>query len=59
LKQSKAKARPPAGPDLVPFGVEANRQSLKLITDYAAQQALIPRPFTVDELFDQTTLGLN
>ena len=59
LKQSKAKAGPAAVPDPVPFGVEANRKSLDLIIDYAAQQSLIPRRFAVDELFDSTTHGLN
>jgi 4,5-dihydroxyphthalate decarboxylase len=59
LKQSKAMAGPAASPDPVPFGVEANRKSLDLIIDYAAQQSLIPRRFSVDELFDATTHGLN
>ncbi len=38
-----------------PFGVEACRASLEKIIEYAAQQRLIPRRFTVDELFDDTT----
>ena len=59
LKQSKARAAQAASPDPVPFGVEANRQSLGLIIDYAVQQSLIPRRFSVDDLFDQTTHGLN
>jgi 4,5-dihydroxyphthalate decarboxylase len=59
LKASKAMAGPAASPDPVPFGVEANRKSLDLITDYATQQSLIPRRFSVDELFDPTTQGLN
>jgi 4,5-dihydroxyphthalate decarboxylase len=59
LKRSKSMAGPAASPDPVPFGVEANRKSLDLITDYAAQQSLIPRRFSVDELFDPTTRGLN
>jgi 4,5-dihydroxyphthalate decarboxylase len=59
LKASKARAGPAASPDPVPFGVEANRKSLDLITDYATQQSLIPRRFSVDELFDPTTQGLN
>ncbi|WP_407176175.1 hypothetical protein [Bradyrhizobium sp. STM 3562] len=59
LKQSKAKAGQAAVPDPVPFGVEANRKSLELIIDYAAQQSLIPRRFTVDDLFDETTRELN
>jgi 4,5-dihydroxyphthalate decarboxylase len=59
LKTGKTKTGLPASPDLVPFGVEANRKPLELIIDYAFQQALIPRRFAVDELFDETTRGLN
>jgi len=55
LKASKAKAGAPASLDLVPFGIEANRKPLERIIDYAFQQALIPRRFAVDELFDETT----
>jgi 4,5-dihydroxyphthalate decarboxylase len=59
LKQSKARTGPAAAPDPVPFGVEANRKSLDLIIDYAAQQSLISRRLAVDELFDLATHGLN
>jgi 4,5-dihydroxyphthalate decarboxylase len=55
LKAAKANAGAPASPDLVPFGIEANRKPLELIIEYAFQQALIPRRFAVDELFDETT----
>src|SRR5262249_55278182 len=55
LKASKAKAGAPASLDLEPFGIEANRKPLELIIEYAFQQALIPRRFAVDELFDETT----
>lgn len=58
LEESKA-AAPADGLDLVPFGVEANRRSLELIIAYAAQQRLIPRRFSVDELFDDTTRELD
>jgi 4,5-dihydroxyphthalate decarboxylase len=51
LNQSKDKAGPPAEPDPVPFGMEANRKSLDLIVGYAAQQSLIPRRFSVDDIF--------
>jgi len=40
------------------FGVEACRTSLERIIDYSYKQKLIPRPFTVDELFDDTTRAL-
>jgi 4,5-dihydroxyphthalate decarboxylase len=59
LKQSKVKAGPPEVPDPVPFGMESNRKSLELIIDYAAQQALIPRRFSVDEIFDPIIRDMN
>ena len=59
LKQSKARAAQPAAPDPAPFGVEANTKSLELIIEYATQQLLIPRRFSIEELFDETTIGLN
>ncbi|MES5486817.1 ABC transporter substrate-binding protein [Bradyrhizobium sp. INPA03-11B] len=59
FKRSKAKAGSPGVPDMLPFGVEANRKALELMIDYCAQQALIPRRVTVDELFDDTTRDLN
>jgi 4,5-dihydroxyphthalate decarboxylase len=40
------------------FGFEAVRPSLELIIDYSVRQGLIPRRFTVDELFDDTTRAL-
>ncbi|MBB4362243.1 4,5-dihydroxyphthalate decarboxylase [Bradyrhizobium sp. CIR18] len=59
LKQNKVQVGPAATPDLVPFGIEVNRKPLELIVDYAFQQALIPRRYAVEELFDETTRGLN
>jgi 4,5-dihydroxyphthalate decarboxylase len=44
--------------DLLPVGVEANRKSLELAIEYSFQQRIIPRRFTVDELFDDTTRSL-
>ena len=57
LAESKKAAGLPAGtgPDPYPLGVEANRKSLELVIKYAAQQRLIPRPFAVDELFNDVT----
>lgn len=40
-----------AGADDLPFGIEANRRNLEVAIDYAFQQRLIPRRYTVDELF--------
>ncbi|KJC52249.1 ABC transporter substrate-binding protein [Bradyrhizobium sp. LTSP857] len=59
LKRNKTQVEPASSPDMVPFGVEANRKPLELIVDYAFQQALIPRRYAVEELFDETTRGLN
>ena len=40
------------------FGLDAVRASLEIIIDYAVRQKLIPRRFTVEELFDDTTRDL-
>ena len=57
LAESKQAAGLPAanGIDAFPLGVEANRKSLELAIIYTAQQRLIPRAFTVDELFNDVT----
>ena len=53
LQESRNAASPPPGGPLDPwrFGIEANRRSLEIIIDYSVRQKLIPRAFTVDELF--------
>ncbi|MGM4918607.1 hypothetical protein [Tardiphaga sp. 813_E8_N1_3] len=40
------------------FSKDDMTRSLELITDYSAQQGLIPRKFSVDELFDDVTRAL-
>lgn len=57
LTESKRAAGPAAAgePDTTPFGVEANRRNLEVAIDYVYRQRLIPRRFTVDELFDDVT----
>ena len=40
------------------FGIEANRRSLEIIIDYSVRQKLIPRKFSVDELFDDSMRAL-
>jgi 4,5-dihydroxyphthalate decarboxylase len=53
LAESKAKApTAPDGIDFHPFGIEANRKALELATQYSVEQQLIPRAFTVEELFE-------
>lgn len=59
LKESKRAAPATAGIDFHPFGVEALREPLALIINYCAQQKLIPRRFSIDELFDDTTRRMN
>jgi 4,5-dihydroxyphthalate decarboxylase len=50
---------PPVGePDTTPLGLEANRRNLEVAIEYVYRQRLIPRRFTVDELFDDVTRGL-
>jgi 4,5-dihydroxyphthalate decarboxylase len=57
LLQEAAAAAAPA--DSVPkFGADDMRRSLETIIFYAAQQELIPRAFTVDDLFDDLTRTL-
>jgi 4,5-dihydroxyphthalate decarboxylase len=54
LQAGKRLAGPPATPDPVPFGVEANRPSLAMIAEYAFQQRLLPRRISVDDMFAET-----
>jgi 4,5-dihydroxyphthalate decarboxylase len=53
LRESKELAPPPAdGIDFFPHGVEANRRPLELIVQYSLEQQIVPRAFTVEELFE-------
>jgi 4,5-dihydroxyphthalate decarboxylase len=58
LKESTA-----AGPSQIAgplrFGVEAVRKSLEIIIQYSERQHLIPRRFSVDELFNDVTRSLD
>jgi len=58
-KFSRIADRPPADLDTTPFGLEANRRNLEVAIDYVHAQRLIPRRFTVDELFDDVTRRLS
>lgn len=53
LEQSKrlAGAGANGGPDLTPFGIEANRRALEVLLRYSHGQGLLPRAYSVDELF--------
>jgi 4,5-dihydroxyphthalate decarboxylase len=61
LREAKRRAPAPAAGelDMTPFGLEANRRNLEVAIDYVHQQRLIPRHFTVDELFDDVTRKLD
>ena len=60
LGESKkaAKLPQPGEVDVHPFGVEANRRNLEVVIDTVYRQGMIPRKFTVDELFDGVTRAL-
>src|SRR5215813_7876855 len=61
LRESRRAVPPPADGSVFDpwrFGVEANRASLKTIIDYSFRQKLIPKLFSVDELFDDCTRAL-
>jgi len=60
LRQSRRASPPPEGGVLDPwrFGIEANRRSLEIMIDYSFRQKLIPKKFSVDELFDDTARAL-
>jgi 4,5-dihydroxyphthalate decarboxylase len=58
-ESKKASGLPNAGePDGFTFGVEACRKALEMAIRFCTQQRLLPRPLTVDELFDDTTRQL-
>lgn len=54
IKEGRAAAGPAATKNFPPFGIEANRKTLQLAIDWSAEQKIIPRKLTVDELFDDT-----
>ena len=49
LVESRKRA---GNPDLNPFGIEENRRNLEVAIDCYFRQGLIPRRFTVEELFE-------
>ena len=48
----------PGAIDLIPFGFDAVRPSLELMSAYAFEMKLTPRRYSVEELFDDTTRAL-
>lgn len=47
----EASIRAAGSPELNPYGVEANRRNLEVAIDYVHRQGLIPRRYTVEELY--------
>jgi 4,5-dihydroxyphthalate decarboxylase len=59
FKEARAADAASKGPlDPYRFGVAPNRASLERIIDYSYRQQLIPRKFSLDELFDDLTRSL-
>ncbi len=54
-----APATGPEGWDPSPRGVAANRRNLEAAVDTVHAQAMIPRRYRVEELFDDVTLTLD
>jgi 4,5-dihydroxyphthalate decarboxylase len=48
----------PGAVDALPFGFDAVKPALDLMSSYALEMKIIPRRYTVEELFDDTTRGL-
>ena len=59
LASKKAAGLPKAGAiDLIPFGFDAVKPALDLMSSYAFEMKIIPRRLSVEELFDDTTRAL-
>ena len=59
IKESRAAAPAAMVASLPPLGLEANRKGLEMAIEWSFEQKIIPRRFTVDELFDDTTAHLD
>ena len=59
LDSKKAAGLPKAGAiDLIPFGADAVKPALELMSRYALEMKIIPRRLSIEELFDDTTGAL-
>lgn len=58
MLRAAKEAAPATALDPLQFGVKNIRKGLELISEYSAQQKLIPRRFGADELFDDLTREL-
>jgi 4,5-dihydroxyphthalate decarboxylase len=48
----------PGAVDTLPFGFDAVKPALELMSSYALEMKIIPRRYSVEELFDDTTRAL-
>jgi 4,5-dihydroxyphthalate decarboxylase len=48
----------PGAIDTIPFGFDAVKPALELMSSYALEMKIIPRRYSVEELFDDTTRAL-
>jgi 4,5-dihydroxyphthalate decarboxylase len=44
--------------DPLPYGIEPNRKMVESVIQYAQEQGILTRPYSVEELFARGTLGL-
>jgi 4,5-dihydroxyphthalate decarboxylase len=59
LDSKKAAGLSKAGAiDLIPFGFDAVKPALELMSSYALEMKIVPRRYSVEELFDDTTRAL-
>jgi 4,5-dihydroxyphthalate decarboxylase len=58
LRESKSAAGAPKNPEPLRFGVEACRPVIEAMIGYCHKQGLIPKPLSVDSLFDDVTRKL-
>jgi 4,5-dihydroxyphthalate decarboxylase len=59
MLRESAVVAPSTSPGALRFGVEAVRESLESIIQYSEQQGLIPRRFSVGELYNDVTRSLD
>lgn len=58
LSKKAAGLPKPGAIDTIPFGLAAVKPALELMSTYALEMKIIPRRFSVEELFDATTRAL-
>ena len=58
IVESRGFGPEPVTSALPPIGLEAKRKGQALAIDWSFERKIIPRRFSVDELFDDTTAAL-